>query len=188
VVTPRRTAPKTGRFLEILGHHNPLRHERVLKGERIKYWLSQGAQPSARVQNMLISEGIIEGGKVAVHKAAKKKEEVAAPEGGEPRPDLSGREGSTEEAKETSKVEEGDVEAKETAEVKEGEVETKETSEAKEESPAIAEEKPVEEEASVEEETSTEETKETPATVEGGEETPTPESGEEKKKEPATEE
>lgn len=140
MVTPRRTAPKTGRFLEILGFHNPLRHERVLKGDRIKYWLSQGAQPSARVQNMLISEGIIEGEKVATHKSSKKKDEV-------------------EEAKETSKIMEGEVETKETSEAKE-EVKEEET---KEESPAAEEEKPVEE-TPKEEASGKEEKKKEPAT------------------------
>jgi len=117
VVTPRRTAPKTGRFLEILGSHNPLRHERVLKGERIKYWLSQGAQPSARVQNMLISEGIIEGEKATAHKSAKKKKEV---------------EGATEEAKEVSRAKEEEVKGEGTDETKE--------------EPSATEDKPAEEE------------------------------------------
>ena len=152
MVTPRRTAPKTGRFLEILGFHNPLRHERVLKGERIKYWLSQGAQPSARVQNMLISEGIIEGEKVAAHKSLKKKDEL---------------EETAKEVKETSKITEGEVEAKDTSEAKE---EIKE-GETKEESPAAEEEKPVEEtpkeEAPAEEESpAEEEKKEEPAAKE----------------------
>ena len=71
VVTPRRTAPKTGRFLEILGSFNPIKHESVFKKERIQYWISQGAQASDTVRNMLIREGIIQGKKVAVHKVAK---------------------------------------------------------------------------------------------------------------------
>jgi len=71
VVTPRRTAPKTGRFLEILGSFNPIKHQSVFKKERIQYWISQGAQASDTVRNMLIREGIIQGKKVAVHKVAK---------------------------------------------------------------------------------------------------------------------
>ncbi len=78
VVTPRRTAVKTGRFLEILGFYNPRRHERSLKGERIQYWLSKGAQPSDSVRNMLIQDGIIKGEKVAVHKKPKKAQEKEA--------------------------------------------------------------------------------------------------------------
>lgn len=71
VVTPRRTAAKTGKFLEILGFYNPRSHERSLKGERIQYWISKGAQPSDSVRNMLIQDGIIKGKKVAVHKKSK---------------------------------------------------------------------------------------------------------------------
>lgn len=66
IVTPRRTGPKTGRFLEILGFYNPRTHEKGIKKERILYWMSKGAQPSNTVRNMLISEGIIEGRKVRV--------------------------------------------------------------------------------------------------------------------------
>ena len=68
VLTPRRTAAKTGRFLEILGSFNPVKHESVFKKERIQYWISQGAQASDTVRNMLIKQGIIKGKKVAVHK------------------------------------------------------------------------------------------------------------------------
>ncbi len=80
VVTPRRSAAKTGRFLEVLGFYNPIRHERGLKRERIQHWLSQGAQPSDSMRNMLIAEGIIEGKKISVHKKSKKKKEEATAE------------------------------------------------------------------------------------------------------------
>ena len=45
--------PRDGRFIEKLGFFNPLlpkeKKERVgLDQERIKYWLSQGAQPTTR--------------------------------------------------------------------------------------------------------------------------------------------
>ena len=40
--------------------------------ERIQYWISQGVKPSDTVYNMLVSEGIIEGGKRDVHKKSKK--------------------------------------------------------------------------------------------------------------------
>lgn len=76
VVTPRRSATKTGRFLEILGFYNPVRHTKKFKKERIEYWISKGAQPSDSLRNMLISEGIIKGEKVAVHKKAKAKEKT----------------------------------------------------------------------------------------------------------------
>lgn len=80
VVTPRRTAPKTGKFLEVLGFYNAIKHERNIKKERVEYWLSQGAQPSDTVRNMLISAGILAGKKVPVHK--KPRPSIASGEGG----------------------------------------------------------------------------------------------------------
>lgn len=76
VVTDKRNPPKGGRFLEILGFFNPLTKEKSLKKERIKYWISVGAQTSDRVHNLLVSEKIIEGKKIAVHKKAKKKKKA----------------------------------------------------------------------------------------------------------------
>ncbi len=72
VVTDKRKSSTKGRFVEEVGFSNPLTKEKVLKGERIKYWLSVGAKPSPTVFNLLISEKIIEGKKIAVHKKSKK--------------------------------------------------------------------------------------------------------------------
>lgn len=86
VVTDKRRKPRAGRYIEEVGFWSPLTKEKVLRGERIKYWLSVGAKPSATVHNLLISEKIIEGKKIPVHKKAKIKEEkptepaVPAPE------------------------------------------------------------------------------------------------------------
>ena len=57
VVADSRFA-RDGRFIEKLGFFNPLlpkeKKERVgLEEERIKYWLSQGAQPTLRVARIL---------------------------------------------------------------------------------------------------------------------------------------
>jgi small subunit ribosomal protein S16 len=73
VVTDKRNPPRGGRFVEEVGFWNPITKEKVLRAERIKYWLSVGAQPSESVYNLLVSEKIIEGKKIPVHK--KKKEE-----------------------------------------------------------------------------------------------------------------
>ena len=78
IVTDKRRPPRGGRFTEEVGFYNPLTKEKVLKAERVKYWLSVGAKPSATVYNLLIKEKIIEGKKIPVHK----KEEIKkAPEG-----------------------------------------------------------------------------------------------------------
>ena len=57
VVADSRFA-RDGRFIEKLGFFNPLlpkeKKERLgLQSERIKYWLSQGAQPTVRVARIL---------------------------------------------------------------------------------------------------------------------------------------
>ena len=75
VVTDKKNPPRGGRFIEEVGFYNPLTKEKVLKKERIQYWLQQGVQPSATVHNLLVKEGILEGKKIPVHKKSKKKEE-----------------------------------------------------------------------------------------------------------------
>ncbi len=56
VVADQRRAPR-GRFIERVGFYNPRaegREEKLrLDRERIDYWVSQGAQPSSRVSQLL---------------------------------------------------------------------------------------------------------------------------------------
>jgi len=72
VVTDKRRPPRAGRFVEEVGFYNPLTKEKILRGERIKYWLSVGAKPSDTVYNLLIKEKIIEGKKILANKKTKK--------------------------------------------------------------------------------------------------------------------
>lgn len=65
-----------GDFLEDLGFYNPLTKKISLKTERIKYWLSQGVQPTATVHNLLVNQDIIKGRKM---KAAKNRKEEEKP-------------------------------------------------------------------------------------------------------------
>jgi small subunit ribosomal protein S16 len=67
VLTESQNSTKSGRFLEILGHHDP-RHKEltVLKDERIMYWVSKGAKVSDTLHNMLVSKKIIQGKKINV--------------------------------------------------------------------------------------------------------------------------
>ncbi|MCB9988890.1 MAG: 30S ribosomal protein S16 [Rhodospirillales bacterium] len=65
IVVADRRAPRDGRYIEKLGTHNPLlatgdERRIVLNEERIKYWLSQGAEPSSRVARFLGQAGIID--------------------------------------------------------------------------------------------------------------------------------
>lgn len=57
-------SPRDGRFIEKVGAYNPLLKKddptRVtLKVERIREWLSKGAQPSDRVARFLAAEGLV---------------------------------------------------------------------------------------------------------------------------------
>lgn len=70
-VAEARRAP-TGRFIEILGHYDPHTKEKVFNKERIEYWISKGAKPSATMNNFLVDAGIIKGEKVTSWKPKKK--------------------------------------------------------------------------------------------------------------------
>lgn len=67
-----------GRHIEVLGSYNPHSKEAVLKEDRIKYWVSKGAQMSDTACNLFIKKGIIDGTKRKVKVPAKKVEEVVA--------------------------------------------------------------------------------------------------------------
>lgn len=60
VVVIERTRPRDGRVRELVGTYDPLKKpaEIKLNGERIKYWLGQGAQPSDTVRSFLKREKI----------------------------------------------------------------------------------------------------------------------------------
>ncbi|OGD68017.1 30S ribosomal protein S16 [Candidatus Campbellbacteria bacterium RIFCSPLOWO2_01_FULL_34_15] len=63
VLTDSKNGPKSGKFLEILGNYDAKKDTKVVNGERVKELISQGAQISDTVHNILISEKIIEGKK-----------------------------------------------------------------------------------------------------------------------------
>ena len=60
VVTDSRNA-RDGRFIEEIGHYNPVSEpvELVVDAERAKYWLGTGAQPSDTVRGLLKKSGVI---------------------------------------------------------------------------------------------------------------------------------
>ncbi|NTW97025.1 MAG: 30S ribosomal protein S16 [Oscillochloris sp.] len=60
-------SPRDGKFIEIIGHYNPIRIPKVLeiKADRVRYWLGVGAQPSDTVVSLLKRQNILDGdGKV----------------------------------------------------------------------------------------------------------------------------
>jgi small subunit ribosomal protein S16 len=61
LVVAEATAPRDGTFLEILGHYNPLTEPTTfeVKEDRVREWLSRGAQPTDRVARLLSARGIL---------------------------------------------------------------------------------------------------------------------------------
>lgn len=80
VVVSEKSKDLFGAQLEILGNYNPVAKPKTieLKAERIKYWLSVGAQASATVHNLLVQNGVIHGKKVQAWKPTKKSKQAAA--------------------------------------------------------------------------------------------------------------
>lgn len=63
VVVADARAPRDGNFIEKIGTYNPLlkkddENRVVLKSDRVKYWLEQGAQPTERLAIFIKSAGI----------------------------------------------------------------------------------------------------------------------------------
>lgn len=61
IVVADSRSPRDGRFIETVGTYNPLTEpEQVtLKEEAIMNWLSNGAQPSDTVRNILSKQGVM---------------------------------------------------------------------------------------------------------------------------------
>ena len=64
IVAADSRAPRDGKFIEKLGTYNPLLpqgHDQKLNvnSERVKHWVSVGAQPTERVEKLLASLGLV---------------------------------------------------------------------------------------------------------------------------------
>lgn len=70
---------RDGRFLEILGHYNPLTkpYELFVHKDKVEVWISKGAQPSEQAASLLRSLGI---SMQRASVSSKKKVEGASPE------------------------------------------------------------------------------------------------------------
>ena len=81
VLTDKRNSTRSGRFLEVLGHHDfrgttsPDNH---IDAEKIKHWISKGAQVSETMHNLLVDYKVLSGKKknVLSRKSPIKKEEA----------------------------------------------------------------------------------------------------------------
>jgi small subunit ribosomal protein S16 len=60
IVAAEHSSPRDGRFIEILGHYDPLTEPATVKinSERALYWLSVGAQPTETVAGLLKRAGV----------------------------------------------------------------------------------------------------------------------------------
>ena len=58
-----------GTYLEKVGFYNPTSHPKVTEfnTERIKYWMSKGAQPTPTLHNLFVNAGILTGPKKKKH-------------------------------------------------------------------------------------------------------------------------
>lgn len=60
VVVADSRSPRDGRVIEIIGRYNAQTEPStiVLKEDRVRHWLSKGAQPSSQVKQLLKTQGI----------------------------------------------------------------------------------------------------------------------------------
>jgi small subunit ribosomal protein S16 len=84
-------APRDGRFIEIIGHYQPLKKEMVLEvnEERALHWLHVGAQPSDTARSLLRRKNIMRRWheeRLAARKARKSAAAAETSAAGEPQP------------------------------------------------------------------------------------------------------
>jgi len=62
VVVADSRSPRNGRFIETVGMYNPLTNPPTaqVNAEKVRHWLSQGAQPTEAVKRILGWTGVIE--------------------------------------------------------------------------------------------------------------------------------
>jgi len=63
VVVADSRAARDGKFIEVIGHYNPLTDPPTIKieVERAQEWIKKGAQPSNKVRNLLARAGAAKG-------------------------------------------------------------------------------------------------------------------------------
>jgi small subunit ribosomal protein S16 len=81
----RRSPKKTRGVAEYVGSYDARKGKPQINGERVLYWIGQGAQPSDTVHNLLVDAKIIPGKKVnAMNKKTKPVKEVPKEEAKKP--------------------------------------------------------------------------------------------------------
>ncbi len=61
IIVADARAPRDGRFIDTLGTYNPLTDPAAVKldPDKVRLWLSRGAQPSDPVRHLLAREGFL---------------------------------------------------------------------------------------------------------------------------------
>lgn len=72
IVAADSRSPRDGRFIEIVGTYDPITDPATIKlnTERVKHWLSVGAQPTDTVRHIFQREGILGAAPAADESAA----------------------------------------------------------------------------------------------------------------------
>ena len=80
LIVSEKSKDPWGDSLEILGTYNPLMEPPVVnfKTDRIKFWLSKGAQTSETVHNLLVDQKVLEGEKLKKVKITQRRKEKLA--------------------------------------------------------------------------------------------------------------
>ena len=78
LIVSEKSKDTRGKYLEILGTYNPRSNPATVKfdAERIKYWMSKGAQPSDTVHNLLVDQKIVDAQKRKIWAVPKAKEDT----------------------------------------------------------------------------------------------------------------
>ncbi len=82
VLTDKQNSTKSGRYLEVMGHHDfrkGAEKDNHVKGDRIKYWISKGAQVSVTAHNLFIDQKVLTGKKKDALPSRKPKAKEEAP-------------------------------------------------------------------------------------------------------------
>lgn len=157
IIVDSKEAAQSGKAIEVVGSHDARNDKTELKADRIKYWMSVGAQVSQTVHNLLVKKGMIPGKTINVSSSKlgkKASAAVAATKAAEEKAQKEAEAKKAEEASSAAKAME-DKKAKEEAEAAakaEAEKPAEEVAPVEESAPASAEAtagEPVAEEAPV---------------------------------------
>lgn len=77
VIVTQKSRDPWGTYIEEIGFYNPLSTPKVIQfnTERVLHWISQGAQATPTIHNLLVDQKIIKGPKVSATNTKKPKKD-----------------------------------------------------------------------------------------------------------------